>query len=375
MLRYKCDKILTETGIFNGYVYVQNEKIYAVTKEELPFRKGIDLRTFFLAPGFIDLHCHGGDGFEFIDATPEAFSRCCQIHYQHGTRILYPTFSASAFPILKKALTIFAAEKDRQQMILPGAHLEGPYLSPQMCGAQDAGAVRAPVRQEYTALVKQFGTLIKRWTYAPELDKSGAFIRFLTEHKIIASMGHSAATYAEVLPAFSAGCRLVTHLYSCTSTITRQNGFRKLGIIEAAFLLKDMLVEAIGDGCHLPPELLKMIVQIKGYDHVCLVSDAIRFAGIKNCSGLTSSGNIPYLIEDGVAKLTDRSAFAGSIATADVLLKQAVQAGIELNSAVNMLTAIPAKAMHLAEYGSITPGKRAVFTVFDKNFHTYSDLS
>lgn len=372
MLRYRCDKILTETGIFDGYVYVQNGKIYAVTKEELPCQKEIDLRTFFLAPGFIDLHCHGGDGFEFIDATPEAFARCCQIHYQHGTRILYPTFSASALPVLEKALAVFETEKDRQQMILPGAHLEGPYLSPQMCGAQDAGAVRAPIRQEYTSLVKRFGPLIKRWTYAPELDKNNTFVRFLTEHGIIPSMGHSAATYREVLSAFSAGCRLVTHLYSCTSTITRQSGFRKLGIIESAFLLNDMLVEAIGDGCHLPPELLKMIVQIKGCDHVCLVSDAIRFAGMNDCRGLTSSGNVPYLIEDGVAKLADRSAFAGSIATADILLKQAVQAGIELNNAVNMLTAVPAKAMHLVEYGSIAPGKRAVFTVFDENFHTYA---
>lgn len=374
MLRYKCDNILTETGIFDGYVYVDNGIIHAVTRQEIPFQKEIDLCGYFLSPGFIDLHCHGGDGFEFIDATPEAFAHCCRIHYQHGTRILYPTFSASALPVLEKALTVMETEQHRQQMILPGAHLEGPYLSPKMCGAQDAGAVRAPVREEYTALVKRFGSLIRRWTYAPELDADHDFIRFLTEHSIVPSMGHSAATYKEILPAFSAGCRLVTHLYSCTSTITRQSGFRKLGIIEAAFLLQDMFVEAIGDGCHLPPELLKMITQIKGFDHVCLISDAIRFAGMKNCTGLTDCGSVPYLIEDGVAKLADRSAFAGSIATADTLLKQAVQAGIELTNAVNMLTAVPAKAMHLTEYGSIAPGKRAVFTVFDEQFHIYSDF-
>ena len=368
MLRYKCNKIITPQGLFSGYVYTKNGIIHAVTKEEIPYQKEMDLCKYFLAPGFIDIHCHGGDGFEFIDGTAEAVARCCRVHYLHGTRILYPTLSAADFSTLEKALTVLEKEKDRQQMILPGAHLEGPYLAPEMCGAQDTAVIHPPKREEYTELVNRFGSLIKRWTYAPELDTDNEFLRFLTKNAITASMGHSAAAYDTVLSAFEEGCRLVTHLYSCTSTVTRHGGFRKLGIIESSFLLKDMFVEAIGDGCHLPPELLTMIFQIKGSDHICLISDAIRFAGKKHCRGSFSSGNVSYLIEDGVAKLANRSAFAGSIVTADVILKRVVSAGIDLCSAVNMLTAVPAKIMNLSKYGKIADGMHAVFTIFDENF-------
>ena len=150
------------------------------------------------------------------------------------------------------------------------------------------------------------------------------------------------------------------------STVTREDGFRKLGVIETAFLKNEIFVEAIGDGCHLPPELLTMIYQIKGAERICLISDAIRFAGLGDQANVWE-GKIPYVIEDGVAKLADRSAFAGSIATADQLLKRTVGAGIPLKDVVTMLTATPAKVMGLTEYGVIAPGARALFSVIGED--------
>ena len=197
----------------------------------------------------------------------------------------------------------------------------------------------------------------------------------LNEHNVIGSMAHSAAEYADVVRALAHGCRLVTHLYSCTSTITRHQGFRHLGIIESAYLLDDMFVEAIGDGCHLPPELLRLIVKLKGAERVCLITDAIRHAGMENCD-LVQGGtqSVPYIIEDGVAKLADRSAFAGSIATTQRLLKCAVDAKIDLADAVRMLTETPAAVMGLKHKGRVAPGFDAQFTVFDENLNVCPEI-
>ncbi len=325
----------------------------------------VDLHGCYLMPGLIDLHCHGGDGFEFIDGTEESILGACRLHAAHGTRVIYPTISATDYGTMVRALEAIEACRDRMPLEIPGVHLEGPYLAPEMCGAQDTGVIRLPDPSEYEALFDRFGSLIARWSYAPEKDADGRFLSFLREKGITPATAHSAAEYSHMQKALTGGNRLVTHLYSCTSTITRHGGFRHLGVIESAFLMDDIYVETIADGCHLPPELLRMIVKIKGVERVCLVSDAIRFGGL---SSGEVGGNVPYVIEDGVAKLSDRSAFAGSIATADVLIERTVKAGFSLADTVRMMTQTPAEVMGLSSKGRISRGFDADFTVMDRNF-------
>lgn len=370
-------KIITNCRIVSGGriqtgldIVTENGKITALVPSGSESGEKEDLGGLYIAPGFIDIHCHGGDGAEFIDGTPEAVKKACAVHYRHGTRVIYPTISAADTAEVIKALEAVKAAAPDCETVIPGVHLEGPYLALEMCGGQDPNSVRDPDESEYTMLYERFGSLIKRWTYAPERD-GGAFLEFLKEKNIVPSMGHTAAKYSDVKPAFENGCRLVTHLYSCTSTVTRSGGFRSLGVIESAFLLKDMFVEAIADGRHLPHELLKMIVDIKGADKVCLITDALRPGGFgKEYEGrIYSDCKVPFVIEDGVAKLIDRSAFAGSIATADILLKTAVEAGIPLPDGVKMLTETPANAMGLEGFGRIEPGYNAVFTVFDEKLN------
>jgi len=331
--------------------------------------KIVDLEGKYLAPGFIDLHCHGGAGFEFVDGTAEAVEKACRIHADLGTRVLYPTISAMDFETTFRALEAIEKVKECCAVEIPGVHLEGPYLDKEYCGGQDSRFIRPPQPDEYMELLHRFGSLIARWTYAPEHD-DGAFLDALTAHGVVASIGHSSAEYADVEKVCSLGCRLITHLYSCTSTITRHGGFRHLGIIESAYLLDDMFVEAIGDGCHLPPELLRLIVKLKGVDRVCLITDAIRHAGMQNCD-LMQGGtqSVPYIIEDGVAKLADRSAFAGSIATTERLLHCAVDARISLENAVRMLTQTPAAVMNLKQKGRIAHGYDAQFTILDQKLN------
>ncbi len=368
-------RIVSDGIIRDGLdIVVEDKKIAALVSKGTVSGEKISVSGNYIAPGFIDIHCHGGDGAEFIDGSEEAVKKACDIHYRHGTRVIYPTVSASDTETVVKSLKAIEKAAPECFVIIPGVHLEGPYLSAEMCGGQDPNSVRTPDEKEYTNLYKQFGSLIKRWTYAPEND-DGNFLKFMKENSIVPSMGHTAAEYRHVKPAFDGGCKLVTHLYSCTSTVTRKGGFRSLGVIESAFLIKDMFVEAIADGKHLPPELLKMIVEIKGTDRVCLITDAIRPGGL----GAEFDGReytdcpVPFVIEDGVAKLIDRSAFAGSIATADILLRTAVGSGISIEGSVRMLTETPAKAMGLDGFGRIAEGYRAVFTVFDDKFNIINE--
>lgn len=331
----------------------------------------ISLGGNYISAGFIDIHCHGGNGFEFVDGTEDAVIGACEIHYRHGTRVIYPTVSASDSNVTYKALEAVEKAKNKCLTVIPGVHLEGPYLAPAMCGGQNISTLRRPDEDEYSGLYERFGNLISRWTYAPEEDIDFKFTEFLRDNGITASAGHTAAVYDDIKGAFERGCGLITHLYSCTSTVTRSGGFRKLGVIESAFLIKEMYVEAIADGKHLPYELLKMIVDIKGTDRVCLITDALRPGGYgKEYEGkVFDNCAVPFIIEDGVAKLPDRSAFAGSIATMDILLKTAVEAGIPLPECVRMITETPARVMGLKEYGRIEAGCKAVFTVFDEGLN------
>lgn len=370
MKRLTNCKIITDRKIIaNTDILIENGKIIDLVPTDKN-ADAINLKGNYIAPGFIDLHCHGGAGYEFIDGAEEAVLKICKMHYDHGTRVMYPTVSAADFSILYKMLETLEQAAKKVDIEIPGIHLEGPYFALEMSGAQNPKFIHEPRAIEYEPLIERFGHLIKRWSYAPELDEDNKFLKYLTAHGITPAIAHSAAEYSHVKSAYDEGNRLVTHLYSCTSTITRHGGFRHLGIIESAYLLDDMYVETIADGCHLPPELLRMIIKIKSPDRVALVTDGIRPAGLTEHDKIDGlSGGMEFVIEDGVAKLADRSAFAGSIATTDRLLERTLKAEIPLADTVYMLTKTPAKIMGLKTKGRIAKGYDAQFTVFDDNFN------
>lgn len=370
--RIKNGKFILPDGICeNTYLYFEDRKITHITADELSFDEEIDATGQYVSPGFIDLHLHGGNGYRFIDATKEAVHGASNIHGRHGTTTLYPTLSAFDITATKNSLDAIQTYGQDEEVIpnIVGVHLEGPYFSPKQCGAQDPSHIKAPDEPEYTDLVAQYGNLIKRWSYAPELDKNNAFQQFLNEHGIVGSAAHTDAEFCHMKAAYEHGLNLITHLYSCTSTIVRIGGFRHLGVIESAYYFDDMDVETIADGCHLPPELLQLIYKLKGEDHMCLVTDAIRYGGCTDCdSAVSANEGTSYIIEDGVAKLADRSAFAGSIATADVLIRTCTQkAGISLPSAVKMMTQVPARIMKLTSKGRLSEGFDADIIFFDED--------
>ncbi len=366
--RIKSERIILPSGITSGYVYFSGGKITAVTADELPFDTEYDAFGDFVSPGFIDMHTHGGMGYDFIGDS-EGIVKGCNFHLRHGTTSICPTVSAAPFEVMKKAVgEIAKAMKSPElEVNIIGAHLEGPYLSKEQCGAQSTDFITPPKEDEYKQIIEEYPKAVARWSYAPENDKDNSFLKFLRKNGIVASAGHTNAEYVDIKRALDGGMSLITHLFSCTSTITRKNGFRHLGVIESAMLEDDLYAEIIADGKHLPSELIKLIIKIKGTDKIALITDSLHIAGTDIKHGFMV--DTEFIIEDGVCKLMDRSAFAGSIATADRLVRSVInEAGVELYDAVKMITKVPAEIMGLNK-GTLSVGKDADIIVFDDNIN------
>lgn len=332
----------------------------------------IDANGCYVSAGFVDIHTHGGGDCDFLDNTDEAFVTVASLHARHGTTTLLPTATSGTPEETAAMLGVMdrVATKHYNGADMPGIHFEGPYFSPAQCGAQDPTKVRLPDPAEYGAILAQSQRIL-RWSAAPELAGSKEFAAALRSHGVLPSIGHSDAEYDEVVSALSWGFTHITHLYSCCSTVHRRNAYRYAGIVEAAYLLNDLTVEIIADGVHLPPPLLQQVYRFIGPDRTALVTDSMRGAGMPDGESVLGSrtNGLPVIIEDGVAKLPDRTAFAGSVATMERLVKNMVRlANASLPDAVKMATETPARIVGLTDRGTLDIGKRADVVIFDEDF-------
>ena len=370
--------ILPEKICENWFLAEDNGKIQELGPREKAPRIGeiIDCQGLCLSPGFIDLHCHGGGGYDFMDGTPEAIAGAARAHLLHGTTTILPTSLASSDEDLFRFIENFLeARKIRDNMpCMPGLHLEGPYFCPEQAGAQNPAYLRCPKPDHYNRILEAADGSILRWSLAPELEGALEMARSLAPRGMVLSIAHSNAVYDEILAALDAGFTHVTHLYSGMSTIIRRQGFRVLGVIECAYLLDGLSVEIIADGLHLPPELLRLIVKCIDNKRICLVTDSMRAAGQNEGRSIIGSlrEGQEVIIEDGIAKMPDRTAFAGSVATADRLVRVMVQkAGLSICRAVNMITANPARINRIAGKGILGPGMDADLALFDEDINIH----
>lgn len=204
------------------------------------------------------------------------------------------------------------------------------------------------------------------------------FGRYLKAHDILCAIAHTDAVYDDVVNAFENGYTLATHFYSGMSGVSRRNAFRFAGVIESVYLMDEIDVEIIADGVHLPAPLLKLIYKIKGVDRIALITDAMRAAGMDPGESMLGSkkNGLKVIIEHGVAKLPDRSSFAGSVSTMDRLVRTMVNiAGVSLIEAVRMMTLTPARIMKIEKHkGSMTVGKDADILIFDEDINIQSTI-
>ena len=332
----------------------------------------INAKGLYVAPGFIDMHTHGAGGADFMDGTVDAYLTAARMHAIHVTTLLYPTTLTSTNEALFASFETYkkAEEMNSDGARFGGMHLEGPYFSPVYAGAQDPRYLRNPRPEEYMEILDRCPALA-RWSFAPELEGAEEFAAELKRRGIVASIGHTNATFQECDAAYKSGASLMTHFYSCMSTVSRRNAYRYAGTIEYGYIQDGMNLEIIADGIHVPQDLLNLLLKIKGVDKISLVTDSMRAAGMPegpSVLGPLSDGQ-EVIVEDGVAKLMDKTAFAGSVATADRLVRTMVQiAGCHLTDAVRMITENPAKVMGISDRkGSLMTGMDADVVIFDEN--------
>lgn len=363
--------VLPDRLLSHGWLLVEEGKILCYgdgTPAEA--EETIDCGGKYLAPGFIDVHCHGGGGGSFGKPELEEHVKALKMHLSHGTTAMTPTTATASVEEMKQFAAI-KAEIDKRSD-LPhhlGYFMEGPFAQPHpdMKMGNDKAPELSP--EMYEDLLQAAKGVVNRWMAAPELVGGMEFGRALRKAGITGCMGHSDATFAQVEEAMRNGYSCAVHLYSVMSTVTRDNGFRRGGLVEAGLLLDDLDVEIICDGCHLPPELIRLAVKCKGYDKLMLVSDCGPLGGYPEGEYEVDFGPMKFkvFVEDGVCKPPARNCFLGSIATGDRLVRTVYkQAGVPLWAAVRMATKTPARHCGYAGIkGEITVGADADLVCFD----------
>ncbi|MEO8823322.1 MAG: N-acetylglucosamine-6-phosphate deacetylase, partial [Ginsengibacter sp.] len=340
----------------------------------------LDAKGNYISPGFIDIHIHGGGGSDFMDGTVKDFLNIAETHLQYGTTSLVPTTLTAEKEDLLHTLEIYkkANAKNKAGAQFMGMHIEGPYFAMSQRGAQDPRYIRKPEKKEYTEIVEKAGGIIARWSAAPEIEGAMEFGRYLQTHNILPAIAHTDAVYDDVVNAFENGYTLATHFYSGMSGVSRRNAFRFAGVIESVYLMDEIDVEIIADGVHLPAPLLKLIYKVKGVGRIALITDAMRAAGMGPGESILGSkkNGLKVIVEDGVAKLPNRTSFAGSVATTDRLVRTMINiAGISLIEAIRMMTLSPARIMKMhKQKGSIAVGKDADIVIFDEDINIQSAM-
>lgn len=364
-------RIVLPEGILEGGVCAfQNGTIdYVGTEPQADAVTVLDAEGKLLLPGFVDIHCHGGNSFDFMDAQPEEMEQLAKFHLAHGTTTLVATTMTDSWANIRGALDrMDAFLKSGRQLNVCGVHLEGPWLAPSQCGAQDTDAMEMPNVEVLKDLLARY-PFVHRVSAAPELPGGHELGSAGVKMGLTMSVAHTDADFDQIEEAVEYGYTLMTHLYSGMKMTQRKNAFRIAGAVEAGLYDERLYVELIADGRHLPAALLKLVYRCKGAERICLVTDAMRGAGLPDGSRTMlgrMQGGVDVIVEDGVAKLPDRTSFAGSVATADRLLRTMHDlAGVDLVAVSQMLSGTPARVMGYNDRGSIEVGKRADFVLIN----------
>ena len=360
-------KILTPQGwLKDGSVIIRDNKILEVTNCDLAVvgAELFDAKGMYVVPGGVEIHVHGGGGRDFMEGTEEAFRTAITSHMKHGSTSIFPTLSSSTIPMIESAAETCTKLMNEPNSPVLGLHLEGHYLNMKMAGGQIPENIKDPDPMEYIPLVEKWDC-IKRWDAAPELPGAMQFGKYITAKVILASVAHTQAEFDDIHVGYTNGFTHATHFYNAMPGFHKRREYKYEGTVESIYLHDNMTVEVVADGIHVPPTILRLIYKIKGVEKACVITDALACAA----SDSSTAFDPRVIIEDGVCKLADRSALAGSVATMDRLIRTLVQkADIPLEDAVRMASETPAKIMNVYDRkGSLQKDKDADIMILDEN--------
>jgi N-acetylglucosamine-6-phosphate deacetylase len=364
--------ILPETIVENAWISFEHGTITDFGQIPPPNApNSVEGLGLFLASGFIDTHVHGANGSDFLDATPEAFSKITDYHLSQGTTALCPTLATTTYERIAAVLDAWTKVQGACTARILPVHLEGPHLAVTKAGAQDPKLLRSPTQDDIAWLVKN-ASRIAQMTVAPELPNALQLIQRCRHAGIILSAGHTEAREGPVSTSINHGLTKVTHLFNAMTYAAKSGRFRQPGLVEYALIEDRLACELIADGFHVSTTLMKLAIRSKGPGRLLLISDALAGTGLPVGSTFML-GSLPCRVGEGFCELADGSALAGSATTLMDqvrIMHQIVQ--VPLVDAVRMATHTPASVLGIDDrYGSISRGCTADFVQFDTNFRIH----
>ncbi len=372
---YKNAKVVFPDKIREAVVVTDEGKIIDICDrfEESATDTVIDCNGLYLSPGFVDIHVHGGGNKSAMSNNPDDIIAMAEAHLRYGTTSIVPTTLTSPIPRLKEAiLSVKAASSNSRTANILGVHLEGPYISVKYKGAQSEQDILTPDKNPPEELLDLWDKILIMGA-APECNGVTQLGEKLKNRGIVASIAHSAASYEQVEDAVSHGFSDVTHLYNACSSCFKTGLFRNAGVVEAALYMDELTTQVIGDLRHLPAGLLKLIYKCKGDEKMYLITDGLEFSAsdIKENTVYTQENGLAVIYEDGVMKLADKSALAGSAATlSDCVRNMYKYIGVPLYSAVKMASLTPATVIGFGNRkGRIEKGYDADLILFDDDIN------
>ncbi len=320
-----------------------------------------------VVPGFIDQHVHGAGGSDFMDGEESTLETISKTLAEEGTVAYLATTVSASREKTKRALQRvkeYRAQNKSGGAEVVGVHLEGPFIGFKYKGGMNENHIVAfdeVILQEW---IEASGDCVKIVTYAPETDKEYAILHSLTEKGIVPSAGHSEATYVQIADALSNGLKNVTHTYNAQSPLHH----REIGVVGSALLTDELYCELIADKIHVSVPAMQLFLKCKPKDKVILVTDSMRAKGVGE--GLSEIGGQKVIVKNGEARL-ENGTLAGSVLKMNVAVRNLVKdLGVAFTDAVDFATKNPAKALGIEnDYGTIAVGKKASFTVLDKEYN------
>ncbi len=374
-LLIKNARVITPYEILNDKsVIVEDGKIIDITSEEVSpedFLEVIDAKSNYLSPGFIDIHNHGNSGYDFMDANFDAFDEISKFHLKNGVTSYLLTTITSKHEDLINVLNAGSEyiDSDMRYSNMVGIYLEGPYFSKEKKGAQPEKYLKNPTIEEIDEFIKASNNHLKVVSIAPEMENSFGAIRYLKEKGIKVALGHTNSTFDIARKAIDSGATIATHLYNGMRSFSH----REPGIIGAALTDERVKCELIADMIHIHKAALKLAIDVKGFDSIILISDAMMAAG--KADGMYKLGGQDVTVKEGKAILKDGT-IAGSTLTLDRAVFNLVHhVGIKLSDAVRMASLSAAKAIGMDDRkGSIEIGKDADMIVFDEKLNILNTI-